>query len=35
MEIVEGLMSEKTSSQEPQIEKTPEVEVETKGAKKR
>ena len=33
MEIVEGLMSEKTSSQEPQIEKTLEVEVETKGAK--
>lgn len=35
MEIVEGLMSEKTSSQEPQIEKTSEVEMETKGAKKR
>ena len=35
MEIVEGLMSEKASSQEPQIEKTPEVEIETKGAKKR
>ena len=35
MEIVEGLMSEKASSQEPQIEKTPEVEMETKGAKKR
>ena len=35
MEIVEGLMSEKASSQEPQIEKTLEVEVETKGAKKR
>ena len=35
MEIVEGLMSEKTSSQEPQIEKTSEVEIETKGAKKR
>ena len=35
MEIVEGLMSEKASSQEPQIEKTLEAEVETKGAKKR
>ena len=35
MEIVEGLMSEKASSQEPQIEKTLEVEVETKGDKKR
>ena len=35
MEIVEGLMSEKASPQEPQIEKTLEVEVETKGAKKR
>ena len=35
MEIVEGLMSEKASSQEPQIEKTPEVEMATKGAKKR
>jgi hypothetical protein len=35
MEIVEGLMSEKASSQEPQIEKTLEVEMETKGAKKR
>lgn len=35
MEIVEGLMSERASSQEPQIEKTTEVEMETKGAKKR
>ena len=35
MEIVEGLMYEKASSQEPQIEKTLEAEVETKGAKKR
>ena len=35
MEIVEGLMSEKAPSQEPQIEKTTEVEMETKGAKKR
>ena len=35
MEIVEGLMSEKVIPEEPQIEKTPEVEIETKGAKKR
>ena len=35
MEIVEGLMSEKVIPEEPQIEKTPEVEMETKGAKKR
>ena len=35
MEIVEGLMSEKATPEEPQIEKTPEVEIETKGAKKR
>ena len=35
MEIVEGLMSEKVIPEEPQIEKTLEVEVETKGAKKR
>ena len=35
MEIVEGLMSEKASPQESPIEKTPEIETETKGAKKR
>jgi len=35
MEIVEGLMSEKASPQESPIEKAPEIETETKGAKKR
>ena len=35
MEIVEGLMSENASPQESPIEKAPEIETETKGAKKR
>ena len=35
MEIVEGLISEKASPQDSRMEKTPEIETETKGAKKR
>jgi hypothetical protein len=35
MEIVEGLMSEKATVQEPQVDKVNEGQPETKGAKKR